>query len=123
MKTKQTQPKFDAEGYQIGLRDLNGEALPDLKKARLVSRSKAGLPSPSAIRKALGGLKAEKPSTFATARCRAGLTQEEFAAAIGVKLTTYRQWEHGRRTPTGPARTLLTLLAGKPALIADLRRK
>ncbi|MBN1404780.1 MAG: hypothetical protein JW942_09990 [Opitutales bacterium] len=25
-------PKFDAEGYQVGMEDLNGEALPDLAK-------------------------------------------------------------------------------------------
>ncbi len=29
---KSDAPKFDAEGYQVDMRDLNGEALPDLSK-------------------------------------------------------------------------------------------
>jgi DNA-binding transcriptional regulator YiaG len=35
------------------------------------------------------------------------LTQENFARAIGVPVGTLRQWEQGRRQPTGAARVLL----------------
>ena len=33
----------------------------------------------------------------------AGLTQEEFAEALGISVHTLRNWEQGRRTPEGPA--------------------
>ena len=33
-----------------------------------------------------------------------GLTQAKFAAMIDVQLGTLRNWEQGRREPTGPAR-------------------
>ena len=36
-----------------------------------------------------------------------GLTQTKFAALIDVQLGTLRNWEQGRREPTGPAKALL----------------
>jgi len=35
------------------------------------------------------------------------LSQPEFARLLGVELSTLRNWEQGRREPTGPARALL----------------
>ena len=122
MKRKLKQPEFNREGYQVGLTDINDEPLPDLAKAKVVSRERAGLPSPEVVRTALATIRADEPATYVEARSRAGLTQEEFAAAIGVNLATYRQWEHGRRKPSGPARTLLKLLVRKPSLIRELRK-
>ena len=40
-------------------------------------------------------------------RGKSGLSQERFAALLGVKLSTYRNWEQGRRVPHGPAQVLL----------------
>lgn len=40
-------------------------------------------------------------------RAKSGLSQERFAALIGVKVTTYRNWEQKRRVPHGPAQVLL----------------
>jgi DNA-binding transcriptional regulator YiaG len=39
------------------------------------------------------------------------VTQQGFADAIGVPVKTLRNWEQGRRQPTGPARVLLALIA------------
>ena len=39
-----------------------------------------------------------------------GATQESFANAIGVPVKTLRNWEQGRREPSGPARVLLSLV-------------
>lgn len=36
-----------------------------------------------------------------------GLTQAKFAAIIDVQIGTLRNWEQGRREPTGPAKALL----------------
>jgi putative transcriptional regulator len=47
-------------------------------------------------------------------------TQQGFADAIGVPVKTLRNWEQGRRQPTGPARVLLALIARDPWIIFDV---
>jgi putative transcriptional regulator len=47
-------------------------------------------------------------------RQRAGLTQIEFAARLGVPVETIRNWEQGKRMPRGPARALLAVIAHAP---------
>lgn len=53
-------------------------------------------------------------------RLRLGLTQRQFAQRIDVPLDTIRNWEQGRRYPTGAAKTLLKILDRAPdaALLA-----
>jgi len=43
-----------------------------------------------------------------------GLTQAKFAALIDVQLGTLRNWEQGRRAPTGPAKALLRAIHNDP---------
>lgn len=50
-------------------------------------------------------------------RLRAKLTQAEFAARLGVPLETIRNWEQGKRSPRGPARALLTVIAQEPDMV------
>jgi len=53
-----------------------------------------------------------------------GQTQQTFADAIGVPVKTLRNWEQGRRKPTGPALVLLRLIHLNPqAVIGVLERK
>jgi putative transcriptional regulator len=47
-------------------------------------------------------------------RRRARLTQQEFAARLGVPVETIRNWEQGKRAPRGPARALLAVIAHAP---------
>ncbi len=47
-------------------------------------------------------------------RASAGLTQEKFAALIQVELSTLRNWEQGRREPTGPAKALIRAITNDP---------
>ncbi len=47
-------------------------------------------------------------------RLRLGLSQEAFAARFGFTVDTIRQYESRRRIPTGPARTLLRVIAREP---------
>ncbi|WP_419166642.1 helix-turn-helix domain-containing protein [Candidatus Palauibacter sp.] len=47
-------------------------------------------------------------------RRRMGLTQVEFARRIDVSHETIRNWEQGKRGPTGAARTLLRILDKAP---------
>lgn len=47
-------------------------------------------------------------------RARLGLSQEAFAARFGFSVDAIRQYEGHRRAPTGPARTLLRVIAQEP---------
>ena len=47
-------------------------------------------------------------------RKRLGLTQLEFSLRIDVSLDTIRNWEQGKRSPTGAARALLRILDKAP---------
>ena len=47
-------------------------------------------------------------------RKRLGLTQAEFSLRIGVSTDTIRNWEQGKRCPTGAARSLLKVLDKAP---------
>lgn len=42
-------------------------------------------------------------------RAKLDMTQEEFAEALGISVKTLRNWEQGRRAPSGPALRLLRL--------------
>ena len=56
-------------------------------------------------------------------RSRVGMSQVEFAGAIGVSVDTLRNWEQGRRYPTATARALLKVVAMSPeTALAALRR-
>lgn len=47
-------------------------------------------------------------------RMKTGLSQERFAQVINVRLSTLRNWEQGRREPTGPAKALLKAISKDP---------
>jgi putative transcriptional regulator len=50
------------------------------------------------------------------------LSQNEFAALLGISVKTLRNWEQGRRTPEGPARVLLQVAAKHPEVVWDVVR-
>ena len=52
-------------------------------------------------------------------RTRLELTQEEFAAALCISVKTLRNWEQGRREPSGPAMRLLQIAAKHPEVLLD----
>ncbi len=47
-------------------------------------------------------------------RLRLGLTQQQLSQRIDVSLETIRNWEQGKRSPTGAAKTLLRILDRAP---------
>ena len=49
-----------------------------------------------------------------TVREQLGFTQLEFSQRIEVPIETIRNWEQGKRRPTGAAKTLLKLLYRSP---------
>lgn len=80
--------------------------------ARLDATSEADLTRQAAQDDALAQQDAAK---FARrVRRRLGFSQAEFAARIGVSLETIRNWEQGKRSPTGAAQALLKVLDKAP---------
>ncbi len=60
----------------------------------------------------------------AAIRAKLRLTQGEFAGLCGVSISTLRNWEQGRRRPTGPSRALLRLVELEPeAALRAVRRR
>jgi putative transcriptional regulator len=55
-------------------------------------------------------------------RQRMGLSQAELALRIDVSLETIRNWEQGKRSPTGAAKALLRLLDKAPELALQTLR-
>lgn len=57
-------------------------------------------------------------------RKKSGLPQKKFAELINVQLGTLRNWEQGRREPTGPARALIRAISQDPEhVIAALNQE
>jgi len=52
-------------------------------------------------------------------RARFGLSQERFAALMGISVGTLRNWEQGRRKPEGSARVLLRVVARHPEAVME----
>lgn len=48
-----------------------------------------------------------------------GLTQQEFADALGISVHTLRNWEQDRRSPEGPALALLRIAARHPRVLRE----
>ena len=52
-------------------------------------------------------------------RAKLGMTQEEFAGALGISVKTLRNWEQGRRDPSGPAMRLLQIAEKNPEILRE----
>ncbi len=59
-----------------------------------------------------------KPVNIKKIRNDLNLSQPVFARMIGVSPKTLRNWEQGRRQPTGPARALLKVVQDYPEIVA-----
>lgn len=62
------------------------------------------------------------PSSVASIRTKLKLTQKEFSSAFGISTATLRNWEQGRRQPTGAARVLLRVAAKHPKAVLEAVR-
>jgi len=52
-------------------------------------------------------------------RERLGMTQERFAELLCISVKTLRNWEQGRRDPSGPAMRLLQIVDKHPEILLD----
>jgi len=87
--------------------------IPELTAAQL-SRSIS-----ARLRKRLILGKFESGDDIAALRRFVGLTQMQFAQAMGISVHTLRNWEQGRRRPDGPAIALLRIAARHPRIIRE----
>ena len=62
----------------------------------------------------------EPRSPIVRARLKAGLTQEQFAALLGVSKRTVEQWEQGRRKPSRAAQTLIKVAELHPEVLRKI---
>ena len=74
---------------------------------------------PASVRKRLILGRLESGEDVAALRRFVGLTQAQFALAMGISVHTLRNWEQGRRHPEGPAIALLRIAARHPRIIRE----
>ena len=52
-------------------------------------------------------------------RHKLSMTQEEFAHALGITVSTVNRWENGHSAPSKLARATITRLAGSRGVVAE----
>lgn len=88
----------------------------ELRRRRLQRLARlAGLaaPGPSRSRKSA----ASRAIDVRRIRAVTGLSQAKFAELLSIEVSTLRNWEQGRREPTGPARALLRAISNDPVAV------
>jgi putative transcriptional regulator len=70
-----------------------------------------------AVREMKAGLVVPVSTPAVEARQKAGLSQSQFAALLGVSVRTLQGWEQGRKEPSGAARTLLSVVSAYPKIV------
>ncbi len=74
---------------------------------------------PARVRRRLMLGQFESGQDVAALRRFVGLTQAQFAQAMGISVHTLRNWEQGRRHPEGPAIALLRIAARHPRILRE----
>jgi DNA-binding transcriptional regulator YiaG len=74
---------------------------------------------PARIRRRLIEGRFDSGDDVAALRRFVGLSQTQFARALGISVHTLRNWEQGRRHPDGPALALLRIAARHPRIIRE----
>jgi len=65
---------------------------------------------------------APSPEQVRALRAKLGLSQPQFARRFGFTVDAIQQYEQGRRVPSGPASTLLRVIAADPDAVARALR-
>ena len=58
-------------------------------------------------------------SEITAVRAKLGLSQSKFAALLGISPSTLKNWEQGRRHPTGAAKVLLKVARRHPKIVLE----
>ena len=84
-----------------------------------ITRAQFSRAIPARLRRRLMSGRFETGDDVAALRRFVGLTQSQFARAMGISVHTLRNWEQGRRHPDGPAVALLRIAARHPRIIRE----
>lgn len=91
-------------------KDLFQELVASVEEMHAIQSGRA---TPSRVTTA-GSLLKSDSLDIARLRARLKLSQTKFATLLGVSADTLLLWEEGRRTPEGPAKVLLRIVAANP---------
>ena len=89
-------------------KELFDELLESVKQAADIER---GEMKPSRV------FVVNKKNEVTNVRARLGLSQNKFAALLGISSATLKNWEQGRRQPSGAAKVLLKIAKQHPRII------
>ncbi len=92
-------------------KELFNELLDSVKEAAAIER---GERKPSRI------FEVKKGTEVSRVRAQLGLSQSKFAALLGISPNTLKNWEQGRRRPTGAAKILLKVAARYPKAVLEV---
>lgn len=71
--------------------------------------------------KQFGNIRQITVNNAVEARKKTGLSQADFAQIMGISVRTLQSWEQGKRSPSGPAATLLKIATKHPETLIELR--
>jgi putative transcriptional regulator len=90
---------------------------------KLSSGERLGLKLLQSVREMKAGQAARvtkvEPNEVSQARQKSGLSQTEFAEALGISKRTLQEWEQGRRAPSGAAKALIRIAQRHPEVVKE----
>jgi putative transcriptional regulator len=89
-------------------KELFDELLESVKQAAAIERGEL---KPSRV------FVVNKKNQVSNVRAKLGLSQNRFAALLGISSATLKNWEQGRRQPTGAAKILLKIAQQHPKIV------
>ncbi len=95
----------------------------DIEKVAQAIEKDAGQPLEglrTSLAQAKEGLGRVVHSPLLATRKAAGFTQAELAKLMGVSVRTLQEWEQGRRSPSGAAKTLWRVAETHPDVLREL---
>jgi putative transcriptional regulator len=94
-------------------RDLEGELLESIRELRAGNVGRVSVVTRD-------GRASESPVARARVMSQLSqLSQAQFASLLGVSTRTLKEWEQGRREPSGAAKTLLRVVERHPEVLRD----
>jgi len=91
-------------------KELFEELLESVKQAVAIERGEMKPSRSFAVR---------SKSEVKAVRAKLGLSQNKFAALLGISPSTLKNWEQGRRHPTGAAKVLLKVAKRHPKIVLE----
>jgi putative transcriptional regulator len=111
---RRTRPDIDREKL---LADLAARPQPSEEEIDRWAEEDGGAMTDEELAQAVPVYPPPKPEDVRALRARLELSQSQFALMFGFSVDTVQQYEQGRRVPSGPASTLLRVIAAEPEAV------